>query len=614
LFDHKSFLATLTSHPGVYCMRDAKHKVLYVGKAKNLNKRLASYFRGVDDPRIEQLVSKIAHIDITVTNSEKEALLLENSLIKSLKPHFNILFRDDKSYPYLFISAHLYPRLVYLRGKQKEKGQYFGPYPSALAVKETLSLLQKLFKLRQCDDIFFKNRSRPCLQYQIRRCTAPCVNYITPEAYHQDVENVRLFLSGKAPHIIEQLVEKMKLASQHQDYEQAAVLRDQMSQLRSVFDQQIVHKEKGNVDVLAAGEVSGRTCIQLLYIRQGRILDTQTIYPLSRLCPSGYAGQASLSNMLRSYIIQFYLNQENKLDYPHEILINHLIEDQELISDSLSQLTHHKIKIIQPQRGDKVKWLDLAEKNAKGALERKVSHISVIQKRLQELKKVLGIVNGVQRIECFDISHLQGEATVASCVVFDQNGPLKSEYRYYNCDVKAGDDYAAMEQTITKRYLKRKVEELFITDILIVDGGKGQLHRAKKALLECQILDVMIIGIAKGEGRKPGLETLFVTRSQSEEEHVIKLPPTSPALHLLQHIRDEAHRFAISAQRRKVSKTRKTSPLESIPGVGAKRRQQLLNNFGGLQGLMSASHDAIAKVPGIGEKLGAKIYSALHGE
>jgi len=607
MFDAQYFLSTLTSRPGVYCMRDKTNKVLYVGKAKNLQARLASYFRPQEDLRIAQMVSKIASIDVTVTNSEKEALLLENSLIKSLLPRYNVLFRDDKSYPYLFLSNHDYPRLVYFRGKQKIPGNYFGPYPSAAAVRSTLNILQKLFLIRQCDDTFFANRSRPCLQYQIKRCSAPCVGYIQKEDYNEQVQNVVLFLQGKESAIIDNLIKKMEAAALRQDFELAALLRDQIASLRAIYEQQVVYREKGNIDAIAVGGLNGHFCIQLLYIRQGKILDSKTYFPKQ-------IGDGTLPEILRGFLIQFYLDQENKLDYPAEIIVNVPIEDQDLIAESLSQVVKRKLRIYQPQRGEKEKWLQLAVENAKQALERKSLHVSATQKRWVELKKVLGIGNGLSRIECFDISHTQGEATLASCVVFDSNGPLKSDYRRYNMEGITNDDYAAMEQVVTRRYLKRKAEELAMPDIIMIDGGKGQLHSAKKALLECQVLDVLLIAIAKGEGRKPGLETLYVSRSQSDEEHIIKLPATSIAFHLLQHIRDEAHRFAITGHRQKRAKARKVSSLEAIPGIGAKRRQKLLNFFGGLQGLKAASQEAIAKIPGIGEELAAKIYHALHGD
>ncbi|MBS0289526.1 MAG: excinuclease ABC subunit UvrC [Proteobacteria bacterium] len=606
MFDVQSFLASMTSRPGVYCMRQ-KGKVLYVGKAKNLKARLLTYFRPLEDLRIAQMVSKIDSIEVTVTNSEKEALLLENSLIKSLKPKYNVIFRDDKSYPYLFLSQHLFPRLVYFRGKQKFKGTYFGPYPSAMAVKESLIILQKLFKIRQCDDTFFNARSRPCLQYQIKRCTAPCVNYITPENYQQNVDNVALFLEGKEAQIIKQLIKKMEDAANILDFEQAATLRDQITSLRNIHEKQIIYKQKGNADVIAVGELNGDFCLQLLYIRQGQILDSRSFFPKQ-------TGDGTVSEILRGFLIQFYLDQENKLDYPHEILLNYSVEDQQLIASAVSQLIKRQIHILQPTRGEKLKWLTLALTNAQQALNQKAATSSAFQRRWIALKSELGIKNGFSRIECFDISHTFGEATVASCVVFDQNGPNKGEYRRYNIETIANDDYAAMEQVLTKRYLKRKEQELVLPEVIMVDGGKGQLHRAKKVMLECQILDVLLIGIAKGQGRKPGLETLYVTKSQGEEEWIINLSPTSNALHLLQQIRDESHRFALKGHRQKRAKTRNVSQLEAVKGIGAKRRQKLLNYFGGLQGLKAASEEAIANVPGIGKALAATLYLSLHGQ
>jgi len=606
MFDSATFLASLTTRPGVYCMRDKLGKVLYVGKAKNLKNRLSSYFRPQDTARIEQLVSKIAHIEVTITATENEALLLENSLIKSLKPRYNVIFRDDKSYPYLLLSEHTYPRLVYFRGKQQEKGQYFGPYPSAAAVKETLELLQKIFKLRQCDNRFFASRSRPCLQYQIQRCTAPCVGYILPENYARDVQNVRLFLQGKETRIIDDLVEKMDIASKTQDFESAAKLRDQIVRLRTVHDQQIVHRQKGNADVLAGAVLKGHCCIQLLYIREGRILDSQSFFPKQ-------ATDVDIAQLLRAFVTQFYFQGETKRDYPNEIIVNAPIEDQDLISASLSALAKRQVRIVYPQRGEKTDWLNMANENALQALGSRVVRAGVMAKRWQALKKALGLTVVDLHIECFDISHLQGEATIGSCVVFDETGPVKSEYRAYNLSVPANDDYAAMEQILLRLYSKRKAEGLPLPTVILIDGGKGQLHRAKKAMLECQILDVLLIGIAKGQGRKPGLETLYVTQAQGEEEWVLSLAPTSEALHLLQHIRDEAHRFAVKRHKSKRDTHRKRSPLESIPGVGEKRRQQLLNYFGGQQALLAASVNAIAQVPGISKALAEKIYLALHG-
>lgn len=608
MFDSKTFLLSLSSRPGVYCMRDKDNKVLYIGKAKDLKKRVSSYFRPLEDSRLKQLVSKIASIDVTVTQSEKEALLLEISMIKSLKPHYNVIFRDDKSFPYLFISKHDFPRLVYFRGKQKEPGTYFGPYPSALAVRDTLITLQKLFKLRQCDDTFFNHRQRPCLQYQIQRCSAPCTAYISKEEYAREVENARLFLNGKQSDILDNLVNKMETASQNLEFERASDYRDQIVNLRAVFDQQIIYQQKGNADVIAAAAIHDHACIHLLMVRQGQIIDSQTFFPKQ-------TGEGDLALMLRGFIMQFYFDRDKATGSPRAIIVNQTIEDEDTIEQMLSENFEHKVEILQPRQGSKIKWLQLAQDNAMAALTRKQSSVNSAQSRWLDLKKTLGMTEALTRIECFDVSHTQGEATMASCVVFDHNGPVKSEYRRYALeDITPGDDYGAMSAVLTRRYSKRKLENLPLPEIIMVDGGKGQLHVAKKALLECQLVEVLLIAIAKGEGRKPGLETLHLTRVQSEEEWVIKLPPFSKAFHLLQHIRDESHRSALAGHRHKRGQARKKSILETIPGVGPKRRQALLNNFGGLQGLQAASIEALSKVPGVSLQLAESIYQALHGD
>lgn len=604
MFDSKSFLSTLNPRPGVYCMRDKENKVLYIGKAKDLKKRLSSYFRPLEDSRLKQMVSRIATIDVTITQSENEALLLEISLIKSMKPHYNVLFRDDKSFPYLFLSKHAFPRLVYFRGKQKEVGQYFGPYPSAFAVRQTLILLQKIFKLRQCDNHFFSHRKRPCLQYQIQRCTAPCVNYITKEDYALDVLDTTLFLQGKQSDILDNLVKKMEEASINTNFERASEYRDQIASLRAIFDQQIIYQNKGNADVIAAACLGEHCCIQFLMVRQGQIVESQTFYPK-------HAEKGNLSEILRSFVTQFYFDKDKSQPFPGEIIINQPIEDVEAIESVLTERFDKRVHVFKPSHGTKAKWLQLALENAHQALTRKENSNNTAKTRWIDLKKTLGLEE-LNTIECFDVSHTQGEATMASCVVFDQNGPVKAEYRRYGLEVKANDDYGAMYEVLTKRYLKRKVENKSIPEIVMVDGGKGQLHVAKKALLECQLLDLLIMAIAKGEGRKPGLETLYLTRLMGDEEWVIKLPPFSKAFHLLQNIRDESHRFALAGHRAKRSRTRKRSTLEDIPGVGVKRRQALLNYFGGMAGLQAASIESIAKVPGISLQLAAIIYETLH--
>lgn len=605
MFDAKSFLETLTSRPGVYCMRDKSGAPLYVGKAKNLKKRVASYFREHVEPKVAQMVKKIAHIDITVTPSENEALLLENALIKSLDPHYNVIFRDDKSYPYLYLSKHPYPRLTYLRGKEQLKGEYFGPFPSAVAVKQTLLLLEKIFKIRSCDDQFFSHRSRPCLQYQINRCTAPCVGYITEADYEHDVANVRDFLRGKATDIVDELIQEMEAASAAKDFEQAGACRDQIAALRMVTQKQGVYQHQGDLDIIALGVIGNQSVLQLLYIREGKILDSRSYYPKC-------LGEDTPEVILRRFITQFYCDPEHPPSYPSEILINSDIEDQAVIESVISELSGTTIKISRPQRGQRAEWMGLAENSAEESLKRRLHHRGVMLQRAEALQKALGLTQALERIECFDISHTQGEATMASCVVFQAEGAIKAEYRRTYVDVPKSDDYAAMSQAIMKRYSRRKEEELPMPTILMVDGGKGQLNAARKSLLECQLDDILLLGIAKGAGRKPGLETIYVCQMPAEEILTLTLGPHDQALHFLQQIRDEAHRFALAGHRKKRASTRNVSPLEKIPGIGPKRRQQLLNHFAGLQGLTGASVAAIARVPGISRSLAEAIYKALH--
>ena len=606
MFDHKSFLQSAPHDPGVYRMFDTKGKLLYVGKAKNLQHRLSSYFRPQDDLRIAQMVKRIAKIELNITSSEYEALLLENNLIKALKPRYNILFRDDKSYPYLLLSKHAFPRLVSFRGKPSEKGQLFGPFTSAMAVREALGYLQKTFLLRQCDDHFFKSRSRPCLQYQIKRCSAPCVQYIDAGDYAKDVEQVERFLKGKNGKLLESLVEQMQTASEQCQFEEAASIRDQVVALRTVTSQQAVVAAKGNIDVLAALFEHNTMCIHLMCVRGGRILDSHHYFTeqSGEQEPDGAVA-------LEQFIAQLYLSEDHPRDYPSEIIVNHDI-NQELLGQLLSEHIKKKITLSYPQRGDKTKWLDMATNNARQAIKQRVTSVNVISRRWLALKEALGFNNGLQHIECFDISHSHGEAAMASCVVFDQNGPNKKEYRSFGLSVDTGDDYAAMREALIRRYTRRKSEGKVLPDIIIIDGGKGQLSTAIDALKECQLRDTLLVGIAKGPTRKAGLETLFVTSIEGQTLRECDLMPHDPALHLLQHIRDEAHRFAITKHRKRLAKSRKTSILEGISGVGPGRRQKLLSHFGGLQALKGASVEDIANVPGISKALAQLIYQALH--
>lgn len=605
MFDAKTFLKNTPVLPGVYCMRDKQDKVLYVGKAKNLKNRLSSYFnKNLADVRIQKLVNKIHHIDLTVTPSENDALLLENSLIKSLKPHYNVIFRDDKSYPFLFLSKHEFPRLIYCRGKEKQEGQYFGPYSSALAVKETLNFLQRTFKVRQCDDVFFNARSRPCLQYQIERCSAPCVGYISPDAYQKDIQELKLFLQGKNHQLIRTLIESMNQASTELDFEAAARLRDQIISLRAVYDQQNIYGQNHNVDIIAAVAEHAQVCIHHLFIREGRILSSQSFF-------AKIQDSAQIAEALRTFVVQTYISQEQQ-GYPQEIIVNREFDDQVLLSEMISERANRKVSIKLAHKGEKFQWLKLALENAKMNLSRRIHVGDVYSKRLEKLIETLHLKSDFKRMECFDVSHTQGVETKASCVVFSDKGPDKAEYRSYNIQTAKNDDYQSLQEALTRRYLKRKQKDLPMPDLVIIDGGKGQLNIARGVFAECQIDEVKLISIAKGKGRKPGLETIFVAGDAPEDVDTLHLLPHDPALHLLQQIRDEAHRFAITKHRQSRSKRAQASVLDGIQGVGEKRKQALVQHFGGLQALLSASQESIQNVPGISAKLAAEIYNKLH--
>ncbi len=604
-FDAKQFLRSCSTCPGVYCMYDSAGVILYVGKAKNLKNRLSSYFqKNVDSAKTRALVSHIDQIEVTIAQSENDALLLENNLIKSLRPRYNVLFRDDKSYPYLYLSKDPhYPRMGFYRGTVHNKsGEYFGPYTSAHSARESLNLLQKIFKLRSCDDVFFKNRSRPCLQYQIKRCTAPCVNAISPDDYQSDVRHARMFLQGKNNAVINELIKQMDLASQQLNYEQAAGLRDQIALMRKISQQQcVMTTARGDADIIGLA-TNHAVCLVLMFMRHGEIIGSKRYFPK---VPADYKSE----EVIAEFISQHYLSEQGQAQIPHEIILPCSIADSEWLSEGLSQQAAHKVKILSRVQQKKQQWLDMARQTAEQALLRYLSDKSNTLQRLENLTDVLQLPQRPNRIECFDISHTMGEATVASCVVFDANGPAKSEYRRFNIkNIQAGDDYAAMYQALSRRYSKVKKEEGKIPDILLIDGGKGQISQAEQVLQELQLTEIQILGIAKGPSRKPGLEQLYV----ESKGHSFSLAPDSPALHLLQFVRDEAHRFAITGHRARRGKARKISSLESIPGVGAKRRRELLRQFGGLQELKRASIEDIAKVPSISKALAKKIYLALH--
>ncbi|CAI0713009.1 excinuclease ABC subunit UvrC [Serratia entomophila] len=604
-FDSKVFLSTVTSQPGVYRMYDATGTVIYVGKAKDLKKRLASYFRQqVGSRKTETLVKNIAQIDVTVTHTETEALLLEHNYIKLYQPRYNVLLRDDKSYPLIFLSADSHPRLAVHRGAKHAKGEYFGPFPNSYAVRETLALLQKLFPIRQCENSVYRNRSRPCLQYQIGRCLGPCVaGLVSEEEYRQQVDYVRLFLSGKDQQVLHQLIERMENASKLLNFEEAARIRDQIQAVRRVTERQFVSGDSDDLDVIGVAFDAGMACLHVLFIRQGKVLGSRSYFPK-------VPGGTEMAEVVQTFVGQFYLQGSQARTLPGEILLDFTLPEKDLLAESLSELAGRKIQIQSKPRGDRARYLKLARTNAATALTTKLSQQSTIHQRLAALEKVLNL-SEINRMECFDISHTMGEQTVASCVVFDGNGPLRSEYRRYNITgITPGDDYAAMAQVLKRRYGKA-LEEKKIPDVIFIDGGKGQLGMAIEVFNSLNVSwdknKPLLIGIAKGADRKAGLETLFFV----PEGEGISLPPDSPALHVIQHIRDDSHNHAITGHRQRRAKVRNTSALELIEGVGPKRRQVLLKYMGGLQPLLNASVEEIAKVPGISQALAEKIYNAL---
>ncbi|ROR11339.1 excinuclease ABC subunit UvrC [Erwinia sp. JUb26] len=604
-FDARSFLKTVTSQPGVYRMYDASETVIYVGKAKDLKKRLSSYFRGnLASRKTEALVALIQQIDVTVTHTETEALLLEHNYIKLYQPRYNVLLRDDKSYPYIFLSADTHPRLASHRGAKHAKGEYFGPFPNGYAVRETLSLLQKVFPVRQCENSVYRNRTRPCLQYQIGRCLGPCVSgLVTEEEYAQQINYVRLFLSGKDDQVLNQLVTRMEAAAMELRFEEAARLRDQIQAVRRVTEKQFVSNQGDDMDVIGVAFDGGLACLHVLFIRQGKVLGSRSYYPK---VPAG----TDQAEVVQTFVGQFYLQGSQARTLPSDILLDFTLPEKDLLADSLTELAGRRVSIQSKPRGDRARYLKLARTNAATALATRLAQHSTVHQRLSELAQVLELPE-INRMECFDISHTMGEQTVASCVVFDANGPVRSEYRRYNISgITPGDDYAAMNQVLRRRYGK-ELEESKIPDVILIDGGKGQLAQAKSVFAE---LDVswdkqhpLLLGIAKGTDRKAGLETLFF----EPEGEGFSLPPDSAALHVLQHIRDDSHNHAITGHRNKRAKVKNTSALETIEGIGPKRRQMLLKYMGGLQPLINASVEEIAKVPGISHALAEKIFYAL---
>ena len=600
-FDEKSFLPSLTHRPGVYRMLDAKHKVIYVGKARDLKKRVSSYFqRSHDSVKTAAMMELVANVEVTVTNTEAEALILEYNLIKQHKPRFNVILRDDKSYPYMYVStAHRFPRLQFHRGPRKGKGRYFGPYPSTSAVRQTLNELQKLFLVRQCQDSYFSNRTRPCLQYQIKRCTAPCVDLVSEEQYAKDVDAAIEFLEGKNQSVIDTFVKRMDQASAEQQYEQAARYRDQISRLKEIEAKQLISRSaRKDLDILGFASNGAMHCVTVLFIRNGAVIGSRDHFP--RL-----AGEADRQKIMNGFVAQYYLGR----DAPREIILDCDIDDRSLLEAELSDRMGRRIDIKSRVRGDRLRWLQMARTNAEQGLNLRVASNATIRRQFAALADVLQLEEPPERLECFDVSHTSGEATVASCVVFNAAGALKSDYRRFNLSpAAAGDDYAAMAEALRRRYTRVKKGEVPMPDVLFVDGGKGQLAEAMTVLDELELDWLKVIAVAKGRSRKPGAEQLFV----AGEKSALRLPSDSPALLLIQQIRDEAHRFAITGHRHRRAKARKTSRLERIPGLGPKKRRELLRQFGGLQGVIGAGIDDLIKVRGISRSLAESIYNDLH--
>ena len=599
-FDSKVFLKNLTQRPGIYKMLNDKGDIIYIGKAKNLKNRVSSYFRNTNaSPKQQAMVAKIAAIEVTITHTESEALLLESQLIKRHKPRYNISLRDDKSYPYVFISSyHEFPQLSFHRGAKKRRGQYFGPYPSASAVKETLKLLQKIFPVRQCEDSYYNVRSRPCLQYQIQRCTGPCVGLITPEAYKTDVENTILFLEGQGSLLIDRLVQKMESAAAELAFETAAAYRDQIQRLRAVLEKQCVEGERGDVDIIACASKADAACIQIFFIRNGQNLGNRQFYPQ-------IGDDNDPAVILQAFIGQYYLDKT----IPTEFIISHAVPEHDLLSQVLSEQAKRQVSISSNVRGERQKWLQMAITNAENSLNSKLAEKQHMRDRFLSLQQELGCSDIPKRLECFDISHTQGAQTVASCVVFDHEGPVKSDYRRFNIEgITAGDDYAAMNQAVLRRFRRLQQGEYPMPDILLIDGGKGQVAEAQKALAELEINNVMIVGVAKGPDRKAGMEKIILP----DRELPVDVKSGASALLLIQQIRDEAHRFAITGHRQRRGKAQKQSTLEEIPGLGPKRRQALLKQFGGLQGVTRAGIDALASIDGISRQLAQRIYDTFH--
>ena len=600
VFDSKSFVDSLPARPGVYRMLDAEDVILYVGKARNLKSRVGSYFQPSNvHPKVQALVAKTVRMEVTITNSDTEALLLEFNLIKKHRPRFNVVLRDDKSFPYLHLDTrHEFPRLSFYRGSRKEAGRFFGPYPSAGAVRETLQQLQKLFRLRNCEDTYFANRSRPCLQYQIQRCTAPCVGLISAENYARDVEAAIKVLEGRDDEVQRELGRRMETAAERLDFEEAARLRDQLANLKVIQAQQIVTAgEDHDADVIAVAEGGGEFCVALMFVRGGRSLGSTTFFPRAPFAES--------AEVLAQFVGQYYLEREA----PPEILVERDFEDMQVLESTMAERSGHKVRISASVRGLRARWVEMVRNNAEQALKMRNLARSSSEASLDEMREVFNLDSAPNRIECFDISHTGGTDTVASCVVFGAEGPLKSDYRRFNITgIQPGDDYAAMYQALTRRYKRVRDGEIAAPDVLLIDGGKGQLAEAARVIDELGVKGITLIGVAKGADRRPGQEQLFLL----DQDTPTILPPDSSALHLIQRVRDEAHRFAIAGHRRKRARRHNQSILETIPGLGPVKRRELLKQFGGLQGILRAGIDDFVQIRGLGRELAQVIYEHLH--
>ncbi|HBR96139.1 MAG TPA: excinuclease ABC subunit C [Gammaproteobacteria bacterium] len=600
-FDSAEFLKTVSRRPGVYQMYNAADDVIYVGKAGNLRARLSSYFQKTSSQSVKTaaLVAQICRVQTTVTGSEPEALILEQNLIKQHRPRYNVLLRDDKSYPYVYISTRDdFPRVAYQRGGRKAPGKYVGPFPNAGSVKKSLSYVQKLFRVRQCEDSYYSNRSRPCLQYQIKRCTAPCVGYVDEETYATDVRHTIELLEGKNQQVIADLVNSMEVAAENLDFERAALLRDQIADLKKISNTALSGSERGKVDIVACALKGGASCVQVFFLRNGINLGNKAFFPTT---PAG----STAEDVLYAFLTQFYLQHE----VPREIIVSHVIDEAALLQPILSERAGAKVVIQTRVRGERARLQALAMTNAQMSLDVRLSSRSGMAERYDSLRTALGIDDLPERMECFDISHTGGESTVASCVVFNAEGPVKSDYRRFNIEnITPGDDYAAMRQALSRRYTRVLKENGRLPDILFIDGGKWQVGVAREVMQEIQLHEVQIVGVAKGPDRRPGEETLILVDTGESRQ----LDTSSPGLHLVQQIRDEAHRFAIAGHRARRAKTRNRSVLEDVPGLGPKRRKALMTHFGGLQGIQQASTEELARVPGISKTLAEVIFDALH--